>query len=76
MRHSGDHFCFNWGTIDTADGTAAKVIGKRTGDLESPSGMTKETSKKILDPRNAQNHGAPLAPVAKIASLALDGTHR
>ena len=58
-NRAGDHFrCLHCGTVDTADGNAAKVILKRSTDPEIKPWMTKEAIKKILDQRNAQITGA------------------
>ena len=58
-NRKGDHFrCLFCGTVDTADGNAAKVILKRSTDLEIKPWMTKEAINKILDQRNAQITGA------------------
>ena len=68
-RH-GDHFRCLWcGTVDTADGNAAKVILKRSTDPEIKLWMKKEAIKKILDQRHAQIAGVTPAPVVKAASL-------
>jgi transposase len=76
-NRKGDHFrCWWCGTADTADGNAAKVIGKRADDPEFNPWMTKFHIKKILDRRNAQITGATLAPVVKAASLVEDAAHR
>ncbi len=58
-NRTGDHFrCRYCGTVDTADGNAAKVILKRSTDTEIKPWMTKEAIKKILNRRNAQITGA------------------
>ena len=58
-NRKGDHFrCLFCGTVDRADGNAAKVILKRSTDPEIKLWMTKEAIKKILNPRNAQITGA------------------
>ena len=68
-RH-GDHFRCLWcGTVDTADGNAAKVILKRSTDPEIKLWMKKEAIKTILDQRHARITGETLAPVVKDASL-------
>ncbi len=75
-RH-GDHFRCLWcGTVDTADGNAAKVILKRSTDPEITWWMKKETIKKILDQRHARITGETLAPVVKAASLVEEAAHR
>lgn len=75
-RH-GDHFrCLFCGTVDTADGNAAKVILKRSTDPEITVWMKKEAIKKILDQRHAQIAGATPAPVVKAASHVEDAAHR
>jgi len=69
-NRKGDHFrCVFCGTIDTADGNAAKVILKRFSDPEIKPWMNKLQIKKILDRRNIQITGETLAPVVKAASL-------
>ena len=53
-----DHFrCVFCGTVDTADGNAAKVILKRFTDPEIKPWMNKFQIKRILDHRNAQITG-------------------
>jgi transposase len=69
-NRKGDHFrCVFCGTVDTADGNAAKGILKRFSDPEMKPWMNKLQIKKILDRRNIQITGATLAPVVKAASL-------
>jgi IS605 OrfB family transposase len=54
-----DHFrCLFCGTVDTADGNAAKVIWKRVTDPEIQPWMNNIQIKKILDRRNLQITGA------------------
>ena len=58
-NRKGDHFrCLFCGTVDTADGNAAKVIGQRFTDPEIKPWMNKIQIKKILDRRNLQITGA------------------
>jgi transposase len=60
-NRTGDCFrCLHCGTVDTADGNAAKVILKRAYDPEFKPWMTKFHIKKILDRRNAQITGSTL----------------
>jgi IS605 OrfB family transposase len=69
-NRKGDHFrCVFCGTVDTADGNAAKGILKRFSDPEIKPWMNKLQIKKILDRRNIQITGETLAPVVKAASL-------
>jgi IS605 OrfB family transposase len=59
-NRTGDHFrCLGCGTVDTADGNAAKVILKRADDPEIPPWMTKFHIKIVLDRRNAHITGEP-----------------
>ena len=75
-RH-GDHFRCLWcGTVDTADGNAAKVILKRSTDPKITLWMKKEPIKNIVDQRHARIAGVTPAPVVKAASLAEDAAHR
>ena len=60
-NRAGDHFrCLHCGTVDTADGNAAKVILKRFYDPEMKPWMNKFQIKRILDRRNANITGATL----------------
>jgi anaerobic ribonucleoside-triphosphate reductase len=67
---AGDHFrCLNCGTVDTADGNAAKVILKRFYDPAMKPWMTKFHIKKILDRRNAEITGATLGAGCEVSEL-------
>ncbi len=58
-NRKGDRFrCKLCGTVDTADGNAAKVILKRFYDPEIKLWMSKFQIKRILDRRNAEITGA------------------
>lgn len=58
-RHGGHFRCLWYSAVGTADGNAAKVILKRSTDLEIKLWMTKERIKKILDQRHARITGKP-----------------
>ncbi len=59
-RH-GDHFRCLWcGTVDTADGNAAKVILRRVDDPEIKPWMNRFQIKRIIDRRNDKITGATL----------------